>query len=94
MISSPTLLALSLASLATAHSHIRYININGLKYEGYDPRTIGGPNSPNRVVWSHTAPDDGWINFNHYSTPHMACHQDGASVPAHAPVQAGDSMYV
>ncbi|KAK4450240.1 endoglucanase-4 [Podospora aff. communis PSN243] len=91
MISS-TLFTLALASLASAHSHIRYININGLKYEGYDPRTNGEPNSPSRVVWSHTAPDAGWINFNAYSSPHMACHEDGASVPAHAPVRAGDSI--
>ncbi|KAK0653149.1 glycosyl hydrolase family 61-domain-containing protein [Cercophora newfieldiana] len=93
MISSTSILsALGLASFAAAHSHIAYININGLKYEGYDPRSIAGPISPNRVVWSHNAPDDGWINFSDYLSPNMACHRDAKSVPAHAVVRAGDNI--
>jgi len=87
------LVGLGLASLATAHSHIAYININGLKYEGYDPRT-NQPNFPNRVAWSHNATDDGWINFTDYLTPNMACHRDAKSVAAHAVVRPGDNIAV
>jgi hypothetical protein len=94
MISSTSIFgALGLASVAVAHSHIAYINVNGLKYEGYDPRS-NQPNFDNRVVWSHNAPDDGWINFADYMSPNMACHRDAKSVAAHAVVRAGDNIAV
>lgn len=87
------LAAASLASTAIAHSFVSYVNIEGDHYYGYDPRT-GLPNSPNRIVWSHNAPDQGWVNGSHYGTSDIACHKDAKSVAAHATVRAGQTVGV
>jgi len=86
----------SLASTAVTHSFIDFVNIDGDHYYGYDPRP-GGTDPPltaNRVVWAHNAPDQGWVNGSHYNTLHIACHRDATSVPAHAPVRAGQTVGV
>ena len=84
-----------LASSALAHSHISYVIANGDLYNGFDPRTGGVPPAVDRVVWSHNAPDDGWINSADYRTAgNIACHRDGKSVAAHVPIRAGDKLHV
>lgn len=92
----PPLLApflLSLPSLILAHSNLAYIIINGSLYHGYDPRP-NRPNNPARVGWSSSNADAGFVGPTNYTTPEIVCHLSAASVPAHAPVRAGDNIHV
>ncbi|KAK5661116.1 hypothetical protein OQA88_11006 [Cercophora sp. LCS_1] len=94
MTRSFSLLAIgSLASTALSHSFVSYVDVEGAHYNGYDPRP-GAGNRGNRVVWSYNAPDQGWVNGSHYTTPDIACHRDAESAPAHAVIRAGQTVGV
>jgi lytic cellulose monooxygenase (C1-hydroxylating) len=84
--------AAALLTLAAAHSHIDYLIINGLQYPGFDPKIPN--NTPNVVGWSTSASDDGFVPPSNYSTPDIICHRDGAPVTAHAPVHAGEQIFI
>ncbi|KAK0711959.1 glycosyl hydrolase family 61-domain-containing protein [Lasiosphaeris hirsuta] len=90
---------LALASLlpaaALAHSHLAYIIINGSLFHGFDPVPGRAPgNAADRVGWSSSNTDDGFVGPVNYTAPAIACHLDGASTAAHAPVRAGDNIHV
>ena len=87
------LAALSAATTAIAHSHLSHILVNGALYHGFDPRPDKG-NPTDRVAWSSGNIDDGYVPSTDYSSPDIACHINGASVAAHAPVRPGDIIHV
>lgn len=80
------------ADLVAAHSHIDYVIVNGLLYQGYDPHSINNP--ANVVGWSTSASDDGFVPPSNYSTVDIICHRDGKPAKAHVPVTAGDKMHI
>ncbi|KAK3358019.1 glycosyl hydrolase family 61-domain-containing protein [Lasiosphaeria hispida] len=84
----------TLLPTALAHSHLAYIIINGALFHGFDPLPGRQTNAPDRVGWSSTNADDGFVGPVNYTSPAIACHLDGASTPAHAPVRAGDNIHV
>jgi len=85
--------ALLAVTSVVAHSNLAYILINSSLYHGYDPRP-GRTNYPDRVGWSTSNPDAGYVGPANYSTPEISCHLSGKSTPAHAPVHAGDTIHV
>ncbi|KAK3985207.1 glycosyl hydrolase family 61-domain-containing protein [Cladorrhinum sp. PSN332] len=90
---SSLLTLLLTAGTTLAHSHLAHILINGNLYHGFDPR----PNIPNhadRVAWSSSNIDDGYVSPHNYTTPEIICHLSGASPKAHAPIRAGDRVHV
>ncbi|KAK3302637.1 glycoside hydrolase family 61 protein [Chaetomium strumarium] len=96
---TPLLPSLGLLPVASAHSHLAYIIIEGQLYHGFDPRPNQqqqqpAANPPSHVGWSTTAFDDGFVPPANYSTPDIICHVGGTAPPAHAPVRAGDRIHV
>ncbi|KAK4464101.1 glycosyl hydrolase family 61-domain-containing protein [Cladorrhinum samala] len=91
--SKSLLTALLLSGTALAHSHLAHILINGALYHGFDP-TPGKANYPDRVGWSSSNIDDGFVSPRNYSTPEIICHLSGAPPKAHAPIRAGDRLHV
>jgi cellulase len=84
-----TLLTLNLVA---AHSHINYVIVNGLLYQGFNPHI---PNNPDNVIgWSTTASDDGFVPPSNYSSTDIICHRDGKPAKAHVPIKAGDKMHI
>jgi cellulase len=91
MHSSPLLLAtLSGGLLASAHSFVSNININGLSYDGWRPTNPAG--TPDAVGWSTEAFDHGYVNQSAYQTEEIICHRGAVNARGHAPVAAGDSV--
>ncbi|KAB5570001.1 glycosyl hydrolase family 61-domain-containing protein [Coniochaeta sp. 2T2.1] len=89
-----TMLLSSLTTLkfAAAHSHINYVIVNGLLYQGFIPEK---PNNPANVIgWSTTATDDGFVPPSNYSTADIICHRDATPAKAHVPIRAGDKLNI
>ncbi|KAK4208045.1 endo-1,4-beta-glucanase [Rhypophila decipiens] len=92
---APSLLFLhSLLPVVSAHSHIAYLIINNIHYNGYDPSPGRTTNLPNAVVWPNTAQDDGFVPPSNYTHPDIICHRDSSPAQAHAPVKAGDKIHI
>ncbi|ROT42002.1 endoglucanase-4 [Sodiomyces alkalinus F11] len=80
------------ASGVAAHSRITNIVVDGVLYDGYNPKV---PTNPEVLVaWSTTVTDDGWVNFEDYRSPNIVCHRDAANAQGYAPVAAGSNVDV
>ncbi|KAI1397995.1 lytic polysaccharide monooxygenase [Hypoxylon fuscum] len=88
-----TLLAiLSGPFLASAHSFITNINIDGLSYDGFRPTD---PDShPIAIGWSTTAFDQGYVNQTGYRTEEIICHRGAKNAKGHAPIPAGGIVHM
>ncbi|KAK4175521.1 glycosyl hydrolase family 61-domain-containing protein [Triangularia setosa] len=92
-LSASVLLLGTAASTALAHSHLAHILVNGVLYNGFDPRPNVG-NYDNRIGWSSSNTDDGYVGPADYASPEIICHKSGAPPLAHAPVKAGEKVHV
>jgi len=91
-ITTLTALAITTINLASAHSHINYVIVNGLLYQGFNPHM---PNNPDNIVgWLTTASDDGFVPPSNYSNPDIICHRDAKPAEAHVPIRAGEKMSI
>ncbi|KAK4661325.1 LOW QUALITY PROTEIN: uncharacterized protein QC763_0101880 [Podospora pseudopauciseta] len=81
------------SSQALAHSHLAHILVNGVLYNGFDPRP-NIANFPNRVGWSSSNADDGYVGPAEYASAEIICHKSGAPPSAHAPVRAGEKVHI
>ncbi|KAK4638918.1 hypothetical protein QC761_703390 [Podospora bellae-mahoneyi] len=92
-LSTSLLLLGAAASQALAHSHLAHILVNGVLYNGFDPRP-NIANFPNRVGWSSSNADDGYVGPAEYASAEIICHKSGAPPSAHAPVRAGETVHI
>jgi cellulase len=92
LLGTATLLAVTAFNLASGHSHIDYVIVNGLLYQGFNPHSTNNPD--NVIGWSTTASDDGFVPPSNYSNPDIICHRDGKPAKAHVPIRAGDKMTI
>ncbi|KAL2760994.1 glycoside hydrolase family 61 protein [Sodiomyces alcalophilus JCM 7366] len=80
------------ASGVAAHSRLVNIVVDGVLYDGYDPKV---PNNPDVLAaWGTTVTDDGWVNHEDYRGPNIVCHRDAVNAQGYAPVQAGSTVDV
>lgn len=86
------LLAATTFTASSAHSHVDYVIVNGLLYEGFNPHIAD--NAANVIGWSTTASDDGFVPPENYSTPDIICHRGAKPASAHVPIRAGDKLSV
>lgn len=78
-------------SSVSAHSHVTNIVVDGISYEGYDPRA---PNDEVLGAWSTDVHEDGWIGYGSYQLEDIICHIDGSNAKGYVPVKAGDSISI
>lgn len=92
LVATAAVLVALASNTVSAHSHINYVIVNGLLYQGFNPHT---PNNPTNVVgWSTAATDDGFVPPSNYSNPDIICHRGARPASAHVPIRAGDRMSI
>ncbi|KAH6673909.1 glycosyl hydrolase family 61-domain-containing protein [Plectosphaerella plurivora] len=90
---SGVLSALASAALVSAHGHVDWINIDGVRYRGYDsPAFPYQPNHAPVIGWKVNVPDNGFVEPSKFNHPDIICHTDGTPAPVHAEVKPGSKM--
>jgi cellulase len=91
--SSVVLAIASGASLVSAHGYVSEITIDGTTYAGYPPSSAPYENpAVNRIAWSDTATDNGYVAPDAYTSGDIICHRGASNGALTAPVVAGDSV--
>ncbi|CAG8952224.1 hypothetical protein HYFRA_00000964 [Hymenoscyphus fraxineus] len=91
-ISAILALAASVAQVS-AHGFVKSITIDGQEFPGFD---VGQdpfkPVMPDKIAWTNTAGDIGFINGSDYAEPNIICHRDSKNAKLLAPIAAGGKI--
>ena len=90
---SGVLAALASAALVSAHGHVDWIVVDGVRYRGYDsPAFPYQPNHAPVIGWTVNVPDNGFVEPAKFDHPDIICHTDGVPAPVHAEVKPGSKL--
>ncbi|KAK6083350.1 glycosyl hydrolase family 61 protein [Seiridium cupressi] len=91
---SPVLLALAAgASLVSAHGYVDQITVGGTVYAGYPASSAPYENpAVERIAWSETATDNGYVAPDAYATSDIICHRGSSNAALTATIAAGGTI--
>ncbi|KAK6215890.1 hypothetical protein LQW54_004070 [Pestalotiopsis sp. IQ-011] len=84
---------LALAGMVSAHGYVSLVTIDGVEYAGYPPSSAPYENpAVDRIAWSDSATDNGYVAPDAYASGDIICHRDGSNAALTATAAAGASV--
>lgn len=84
---------LALAGMVSAHGYVSLVTIDGVEYAGYPPSSAPYENpAVDRIAWSDSATDNGYVAPDAYASGDIICHRDGSNAALTATAAAGATV--
>ncbi|ETS86000.1 Endoglucanase-4 [Pestalotiopsis fici W106-1] len=81
------------AGLVSAHGYVSLITVDGVEYQGYPPSSAPYENpAVDRIAWSDSATDNGYVAPDAYASGDIICHRDGSNAALTATAAAGSTV--
>ncbi|KAF7534318.1 hypothetical protein G7054_g6288 [Neopestalotiopsis clavispora] len=81
------------AGLVSAHGYVSLITVDGVEYAGYPPSSAPYESpAVDRIAWSDSATDNGYVAPDAYASGDIICHRDGSNAALTATAAAGATV--